>query len=194
MRRERNESGTPPGTHENLAGQERDKTDTAAGRTEEPPVPTTRAEGTLKVVVVSAETLQPAGPAQLVLLEPPGRSTRKALAFSGEIQRLRALGYTLGAIRQALTLAGINVSRSTVHREAARHQQAAISARQPAVPTIAAPPEHPLGSANRTSPRTSSSGPPPPCPLADLRSGKDIAEEWFREHPSNPLFRNKGSQ
>lgn len=194
MRRERNENGTPPGSHKDLPGQDRDTTETVAARTADPRIPTARAEGTLKVMVASAETLQPAAHGQLVLLEPPGRSTRKALAFSGEIQRLRALGYTLDAIRQALMLAGIKVSRSTVHREAARHQPLSVCARQRAVPTIAAPPEHPLGSAKQTSPMTSSSGPPPPCPPTELRSGKDIAEEWFREHPSNPLLRDKGSQ
>lgn len=194
MRRERNESGTPPGRPAHTLGQNRDTTDTAAERTAGPRLPTARAEGTSKVVLASAETLQPAAPAQLVLLQPPGRSTRKALAFSGEIQRLRSLGYTFDAIRQALTLAGINVSRSTVHREAARHQPALVSARHRAVPTVVAPPEHPLASANQPRPVSSSSGPPSPSSAADHRSGKDIAEEWFRQHPSNPLLRDKGSQ
>lgn len=57
---------------------------------------------------------------QLTPRLPPGRKSRKALAFADEIRRLRALGYTNDAIRQALADAGVNVSSSTVHREATR--------------------------------------------------------------------------
>ena len=52
---------------------------------------------------------------------PPGRCTRKARAYAVEIRRLHALGYTLEAIREALADVGVNVSKSTVHRETARH-------------------------------------------------------------------------
>jgi hypothetical protein len=57
---------------------------------------------------------------QLTPRLPPGRKSRKALAFADEIRRLRALGYTNEAIQQALADAGVKVSRSTVHREATR--------------------------------------------------------------------------
>lgn len=50
----------------------------------------------------------------------PGRITRKARAYAPEILRLREAGYSLEAIREALTDAGVKVSRSTVWREAAR--------------------------------------------------------------------------
>lgn len=51
---------------------------------------------------------------------PPGRASRKALLYAHEVRRLRAEGYTLEAIRQALFDVGISVSLSTVRREAAR--------------------------------------------------------------------------
>lgn len=57
-------------------------------------------------------TLQPLGP--------PGSAQRKALAYAPEIQRLRAEGYTVEAILESLAAAGVEVSRSTVQREANR--------------------------------------------------------------------------
>ena len=51
---------------------------------------------------------------------PPGRSSRKALLYAREVQRLRAEGYSLEAIRLALLDVGVTVSLSTVSREAAR--------------------------------------------------------------------------
>jgi IS30 family transposase len=41
-------------------------------------------------------------------------------AFSQEIRRLRAEGYSFEAIREALAKAGVAVSNSTVQREARR--------------------------------------------------------------------------
>lgn len=64
---------------------------------------------------------------QLTPRLPPGRKSRKALAFADEIRRLRALGYTNEAIRQALADAGVQVSSSTVHREATRRVEAAAA-------------------------------------------------------------------
>ncbi len=69
---------------------------------------------------------------QLTPRLPPGRKSRKALAFADEIRRLRALGYTNEAIRQALADAGVEVSSSTVHREATRPVTAASGAAAPA--------------------------------------------------------------
>lgn len=57
---------------------------------------------------------------RLTPLQPPGRKTRKARAYSSEILRLRALGYSCDAIRGALADAGVKVSLSTVWREAKR--------------------------------------------------------------------------
>jgi hypothetical protein len=107
---------------------------------------------------------------------PPGRCTRKARAFESEIRQLRAQGYTLEAIRGALADAGVQVSRSTVQREAARHVRDARAeddaSRHPARPAPA----------------------PAPTPArAELPSGKDIAEAFVRNHISNPLIRSRSS-
>lgn len=60
-----------------------------------------------------------AGP-RLIPGRPPGRLPRMAGAFSQEIRRLRAEGYSFEAIREALAKAGVAVSNSTVQREARR--------------------------------------------------------------------------
>lgn len=57
---------------------------------------------------------------QLTPRQPPGRKSRKARAFSTEIRRLRGLGYSTEAIREALADVGVHVSKSTVQREASR--------------------------------------------------------------------------
>ena len=57
---------------------------------------------------------------RLIPRRPPGRCNRKARTFSAEIRRLRAEGYALEVIREALLDAGVVVSKSTVQREAAR--------------------------------------------------------------------------
>jgi hypothetical protein len=57
---------------------------------------------------------------RLIPRRPPGRCNRKARTFSAEIRRLRAEGYSLDVIREALAEAGVVVSKSTVQREAAR--------------------------------------------------------------------------
>jgi hypothetical protein len=57
---------------------------------------------------------------RLIPRRPPGRCNRKAGSFSAEIRRLRAEGYSLDVIREALAAAGVVVSTSTVQREAAR--------------------------------------------------------------------------
>lgn len=71
---------------------------------------------------IGPSEIAPDGPRGVRLLpnQPPGRCTRKALPFADEIRRLHAMGYTLEAIRQALSEVGVSVSRSTVHREANR--------------------------------------------------------------------------
>ena len=57
---------------------------------------------------------------QLTPRQPPGRKSRKVLAYASEIRRLRAEGHTNEAIREALADVGVEVSRSTVQREAKR--------------------------------------------------------------------------
>lgn len=79
-------------------------------------VPTRAEEG--RAVVAHASV---AGAGQsLIPRRPPGRCNRKARAFSAEIRRLHAEGYSFEAIREALAEAGVVVSRSTVQREAVR--------------------------------------------------------------------------
>jgi hypothetical protein len=118
--------------------------------------------------------------------QPPGRCTRKALPFADEIRRLHAMGYTLEAIRQALSAAGVSVSRSTVHREVRRRavpvslpfaikQAEATSADTPAL--LQSDPTH--ATRARDPPRSS---------RADVQVGKKGAEAFFASHESNPLF------
>ena len=59
---------------------------------------------------------------QLTPKLPPGRANRKARHYADQVRRLRAEGYTLEAIREALCDAGVAVSLSTVRREANRPQ------------------------------------------------------------------------
>lgn len=111
---------------------------------------------------------------------PPGRRTRKARAFKAEIRQLRAEGYTFEAIRAALADAGVQVSRSTVQREAARQALDAAgedgAVRHAAKPTKRRPPEPALAPAR-----------------AEPLSGKDIAEAFVRSRITNPLIRNRSS-
>jgi hypothetical protein len=110
---------------------------------------------------------------------PPGRSTRKARAFEAEIGRLRAQGYTLEAIREALADIGVSVSRSTVQREAARHIRDSAGVHAATL----------LGSTSTTAalPVTPDDPPGP----AEPSRGKLIAEAFIRGRITNPLIRNK---
>lgn len=110
--------------------------------------------------------------------DPPGRSTRRARGFAADIGQLRAQGYTLEAIRQALAEAGVNVSKSTVHREVARAAKG-------------------LGAA--TDGRTNTGPAPIPAALdirteADPRSGREIAEAFTATQNTNPLFRSRSPE
>jgi hypothetical protein len=111
---------------------------------------------------------------------PPGRANRKALAFACEIQRLRSAGYSFEAIRLALRDVGIQVSRSTVKREAARRCVAGPTAPQRAA-ARAAPP---VAAVTAVLPATASFA-------GDPRSGKEIAEAFVRGRISNPLMQAK---
>jgi hypothetical protein len=113
---------------------------------------------------------------------PPGRANRKALRFSVDICRLRNAGYTFSAIRRALLDAGVEVSLTTIKREAARHGSDATVVRRigdeqqaPSAPVATA------GAAAKSSTR------------ARGASGREIAEAFFNANPSNPLLPTKES-
>ena len=117
---------------------------------------------------------------RLIPRKPPGRLSRKALAFESEISRLRAEGHTCEAIRQALLDAGLSVSRSTVKREVARSAKRSHIARA----------TYAVAERVRVHPVQSSPGPPSPLALAtDPRSSKEIAEAFVKGRITNPLLR-----
>ena len=113
---------------------------------------------------------------------PPGRQTRKARAFEAEIQQLRAEGYTFEAIRAALADAGVQVSRSTVQREAARQALDAVAEGEDGAARLADAPTKRQRSVTAFEPARAK-------PL----SGKDIAEAFVRNRINNPLIRNRSS-
>ncbi len=112
---------------------------------------------------------------------PPGRSTRKALAFASEIARLHIDGYSCEAIRQALEEAGLTVSRSTVIREVVRVSKDGsprLEAKHVSPPATGSP-----------SVRATASAALPPS--SDWRSGKEIATAWMKDRITNPLLRSR---
>jgi hypothetical protein len=110
--------------------------------------------------------------------DPPGRATRKARAFAVEIARLTRQGYNSEAIRQALSVAGVQVSRATVRREMARLP--GPLAREPTpVPT-------PI-------PVTSQAQPPAIHPESPPRYGKATAETFFKGVIDNTFIRDRNS-
>ena len=125
---------------------------------------------------------------RLVPTHPPGRSTRKAREFEAEIVQLRAQGYSLEAIRNALVNAGVHVSISTVRREANRatvpHPLRAVSE---ATATSLLAPSHALGPATAEAP----AAPVTTSVLPERHRGKEIAEAFMRNRITNPLIRSK---
>ena len=121
----------------------------------------------------------------LVPQRPPGRNTRKASAYSAEIQRLQSAGYTLDAIREALADAGVVVSRSTVHREATRKSQrrTSIPACLPSSPPEAIAHTHAATTNSGDSASAQSSAPSQP------QRGRDIAAAFVGSRINNPLLR-----
>ena len=117
---------------------------------------------------------------------PPGRANRKALAFCAEIQRLRSGGYSFEAIRLALRNVGVEVSRTTVKREAARRTTNASA--QPAIAQPAASTAIPAP----CPPSKSAGTPPAAAPVrGDSRSGREIAEAFMKDRISNPFIRER---
>lgn len=125
---------------------------------------------------------------KLVPPGPPGRITRKARDFEADIAQLRAQGYTLDAIRRALDAAGVQVSISTVRREALRSSAA-----------VRVPPAEGAGRQTLASPEsthdrsttaldTASPGASVP---ADWRSGKDVAQAYTSSVITNQFVRAK---
>jgi len=123
-------------------------------------------------------------------MQPPGRITRKARDFEADIVQLRAQGYTLEAIRQALASAGVRVSISTVRREATRH----------AAPNTVATAGANVPGIRPASPALTPATTAAPAGLVNTgempaqRSGKDLAEAFVRTQSTNPLIRAKESQ
>jgi hypothetical protein len=124
---------------------------------------------------------------KLVPAIPPGRATRKARAYEAEIVQLRQSGYTYEAIRAALAQVGVDVTISTVRREATRAA---------ATPRL----RHPLNVAKDAlrvpaSPATSAAS-LPAARIAvgspqERRSGRDVAETFMRSQITNSLIRSK---
>jgi hypothetical protein len=119
-------------------------------------------------------------------VRPPGPNSRKARAFAAEIRLLREQGHTFESIREALAVAGVHVSNSTVQREVARAGRLL-----PSAPALA---RRLLDESARS---TSESAPERPAraqnslAAADGRSGKEIAEAFAKGRITNPLFRAK---
>jgi hypothetical protein len=115
---------------------------------------------------------------------PPGRADRKAAVYASEIGRLRSVGYTYDAIREALADVGIELSTSALRREVRRLCNPPICA-------LSAP-QSQAGSRSAVSTAQASSlalqrGRVTPTPS----SGHEIAEAFFEAHPSNPLLSTK---
>ena len=115
---------------------------------------------------------------------PPGRADRKARAFESEIARLRAEGYTCESIRAALADIGVDVSLSTVQREAARclKPRSSFVVKEAA---LASTKNDPATDTSRT--RALS------VLVGDPRTGKEIAEAFVGKRHTNPLLRNRNN-
>jgi hypothetical protein len=125
---------------------------------------------------------------------PPGRANRKALAYTAEIQRLRASGYSFEAIRLTLLEAGLKVGLTTIKREAAQRPAIATAARQSYVPP---PPLQQLNPASAASSALLTPGEPPPVLgsyVGDSRSGKEIVEAFMQGRITNPLLKGKKNE
>jgi hypothetical protein len=114
---------------------------------------------------------------------PPGRVNRKARAFEPEIGRLRSEGYTCEAIRAALADVGVDVSLSTVQREAAKSKGRSL---------VAARGTRLVSTADVLAATASST-----CASAGLagdpRTGKEIAEAFVGKRYTNPLLRDRNN-
>ena len=120
----------------------------------------------------------------LIPKHPPGRSNRKARAYAADIARLRTEGYTLEAIRSTLADTGLQVSLSTVQREAARSIRRVLGADDRHVPHT------PIQRVPPTSPPINA-----PLSLATApRSAKEIAADFMAKQVTNSLVRHRSNQ
>ena len=120
-------------------------------------------------------------PMELLPREPPGSRRRKLREAVDEIKRLRAEGYTIRAIHQALIDAGVQVSWSAVQREAARLTQTEEA------PTKSTPLTAPLPSESQGAKGLSENvegSTTVPAEQAGL-------ESYFERHNANPLFNKR---
>jgi hypothetical protein len=125
---------------------------------------------------------------KLVPAGPPGRITRKARDFEADIVQLRAQGYTLDAIRQALQAAGVQVSISTVRRESLRGGRAVPQPRGTSSTSMA---ELPAAVTQDAAPAEAPAGAVHDVASPAWLKGRDVAEAYMRDHITNPLYRAK---
>ena len=115
----------------------------------------------------------------LIPKRPPGRSSRKALAFAAEIARLHLHGYSCETIRQTLSEAGLIVSRSTVTREVVRWAKQRRTGASPVVTTPAV---------DGHAPRIPTAQPASAL-TAGPHYGQRVAASFMDGRITNPLFR-----
>lgn len=118
---------------------------------------------------------------------PPGRRTRKARAFTAEIRQLRDQGYTFEAIRAALAAAGVQVSSSTVRREATKGAARVRGGHSGPTAPSALRSLPPPGAVDGAMAPAATAG-QPTTSLANPGRGKASAEAFFSRHHSNPLL------
>lgn len=118
---------------------------------------------------------------ELLPREPPGSRRRKLREAVDEIQRLRAEGYTIRAIHQALIDAGVQVSWSAVQREAARLTQTEEAPPKSTPPTAHLPSESQTGKGRTDKVAESTTAPVERVEL----------ESYFEHHNANPLFNKR---
>jgi hypothetical protein len=120
---------------------------------------------------------------QLNPKHPPGRVNRKARAFEPEIARLRSEGYTCESIRAALADIGVDVSLSTVQREAARclKRRSSFVVKEAAV------------ASTKNDPAATPRAPALSVLAGDPRTGKEIAEAFVGKRYTNPLLLDRNN-
>ena len=116
----------------------------------------------------------------------PRRGYSKARSFHAEIAGLRSEGYSCEQIRAALAAAGVVISKSTMQREISSLSERP-EGRVPPRSTRAPDP----GPASSRLPQTATPA-PTQTPLTKQR-GKDIAEAFFKDRITNPLFLRRQS-
>ena len=114
----------------------------------------------------------------------PRRGYRKARSFHAEIAGLRSEGYSCEQIRAALAAAGVVVSKSTMQREISSLSKRSEGLVPPR--STRAPDPMPMRLPHTATPS------PTQMPIAK-QHGKDIAEAFFKDRITNPLFLKRQS-